>query len=563
MKYALVLSLTICITISNATNYFVSSSIGNDSYNGTTEITPWKTIDKINAFQFSPGDSIFLKGGDSWRGSLVPKSGSVSNNIYYGAYSINSKPVILGSVSFNNSSKWINKSGNLWECDTIFDSSILDIGNIILNNAEKIGVKKWDENTLQIQNNFVYNTTLNKITIYSLGNPAILYNSIELALREHIINFESKKHITFENIELKYGSAHGFGGGNTEGITIRNCDISYIGGGELNQNQRERFGNGIEFWGGATNNTVESCKIWEIYDTGLSNQNHSTKAIQHNIKYRNNIIWNCGLASFEYWNRHIDSKTSEIYFENNTCLFAGEGWGSQRPDLRGIHVLIDNNEAETDTIYIRNNIFYSATRQIYTVENSFDGFIKLDYNTVYQPNPSDTLYASFPVVTQFTISQFNDFQNATGKASHSFVSDPLFVDINNLNFQLSSNSPCINTGLTTDLNHDFSGESRPNQSGYDIGAYEFSQLTSTNDFKLDFNIYPNPATKTLRISNANLSNEPLQVQIINSNGQEVLSNQTFQNDESINLESLQTGLYLIRIKHNSQTKYAGRVVIYK
>ena len=42
------------------TTYYISSS-GNDSFNGTSENTPWKTISKINFQIFSPGDNIFFK----------------------------------------------------------------------------------------------------------------------------------------------------------------------------------------------------------------------------------------------------------------------------------------------------------------------------------------------------------------------------------------------------------------------------------------------------------------------------------------------------------------------
>lgn len=47
-----------------ATDYYVSSSMGNDTNNGTSSVTPWQTFNKIQSFSFSPGDKILLKKGD-------------------------------------------------------------------------------------------------------------------------------------------------------------------------------------------------------------------------------------------------------------------------------------------------------------------------------------------------------------------------------------------------------------------------------------------------------------------------------------------------------------------
>ena len=54
---------------------------------------------------------------------------------------------------------------------------------------------------------------------------------IELALRRHIIDQSNRGYVTYENLDLRYGAAHGIGGGRTHHITVRDCDISYIGGG--------------------------------------------------------------------------------------------------------------------------------------------------------------------------------------------------------------------------------------------------------------------------------------------------------------------------------------------
>jgi len=52
--------------------------------------------------------------------------------------------------------------------------------------------------------------------------------------------------------------------------------------------------------------------------------------------------------------------------------------------------------------------------------------------------------------------------------------DPLFAVTQNGDYRLSSNSPCIDTGTSTDAPAtDIEGTSRPQGSGYDMGAYEY------------------------------------------------------------------------------------------
>jgi len=53
-----------------AATYYVSNSGGNDSNNGTSTATPWKSISKINSFiaaNTGGNYAILLKNGDNWR----------------------------------------------------------------------------------------------------------------------------------------------------------------------------------------------------------------------------------------------------------------------------------------------------------------------------------------------------------------------------------------------------------------------------------------------------------------------------------------------------------------
>src|SRR5690554_715435 len=86
--------------------YYVSSSSGDDSNNGTSQSSPWKTLNKVNSFNFQPGDIILLRRGDVWNDILnINNSGTENNYILFGAYHSGSKPIISAGTSSQYSLK--------------------------------------------------------------------------------------------------------------------------------------------------------------------------------------------------------------------------------------------------------------------------------------------------------------------------------------------------------------------------------------------------------------------------------------------------------------------------
>ncbi|SFM11673.1 Right handed beta helix region [Gracilibacillus orientalis] len=81
--------------------YYVDATNGNDDNDGTTEDAAWKSLDKVNATTFEPGDKILLKAGQSWTGQLYPKgSGDSDKPIVIDQYGSGDKPKIEGKGQF-------------------------------------------------------------------------------------------------------------------------------------------------------------------------------------------------------------------------------------------------------------------------------------------------------------------------------------------------------------------------------------------------------------------------------------------------------------------------------
>jgi hypothetical protein len=316
----------------------------------------------------------------------------------------------------------------------------VDVGNIIFDHGTSTGVKKWSEPELRRNGDYFYDARSWQVKLRSNGNPARRHRSIELALRQHIIDQSGCGYVTYESLDLRYGAAHGIGGSDVQYVTIRGCDISFIGGGHQ-MTQRDgkpvRYGNGIEFWSGASDCLVEECRPWEIYDAALTNQGDGTN-VQENITYRGNVIWNSEY-SFEYWNRGPASRTRNIVFEHNTCVDAGYGWGHrQRPDPNGCHLMFYDNSAVTTNIVIRDNIFSSATDSLLRLHGrDWTGALVMERNCWFQPRGPVLLWGQQAVGTD----DFAAFMHSRGFDCGLRLADPRFVDAVRHNYRLAPDSP--------------------------------------------------------------------------------------------------------------------------
>ncbi len=325
---------------------------------------------------------------------------------------------------------------NIDKCDPIRH----DVGILILNHGERWGVKKWKLEDLKAPLDYWYDAEGKRLFAACDANPAAKFNSVELALTRHIVNEGGAHDVTYDGLAVRYGAAHGFGGGGTRRITIRNCDVSWIGGGLQYWKKRDngtqypvRYGNGIEFWGNASDNLVEYNRLWEVYDAALTNQGVDDDEV--NITYRHNVIWNSEY-SFEYWNR---KRTENILFEHNTCVDAGCGWAhNQRPDPNGGHLMFYQNRAATTNVVVRNNIFMNSTEVCTRMENDWRSGVTLNNNLCWQ--------AEKPILrwlgkTYYAPADFARYQAELGMDAGSVCAEPQFVDAAARDYRLKPESP--------------------------------------------------------------------------------------------------------------------------
>lgn len=114
-KTILTTFLFTCVSAAFSQNksYYISPS-GNDSNDGSSPATAWKTIAKVNSQEFLPGDKILFESGKTWHGQLFPKGSGVPNNpIVLSSYGGDARPVIDideaegAGVRLTDQSHWI------------------------------------------------------------------------------------------------------------------------------------------------------------------------------------------------------------------------------------------------------------------------------------------------------------------------------------------------------------------------------------------------------------------------------------------------------------------------
>jgi hypothetical protein len=84
--------------VDSPADYYVDSVSGRDSNPGTSPAAAWKTLAKVNATTFHPGDRILFQSGGVWTGQLWPKgSGTAEHPIVIDKYGGDVLPLINGA----------------------------------------------------------------------------------------------------------------------------------------------------------------------------------------------------------------------------------------------------------------------------------------------------------------------------------------------------------------------------------------------------------------------------------------------------------------------------------
>ncbi len=325
-----------------AGNRYVRKS-GDDSNDGLSASTAWKTVTKAAQYSLSPGDTVFIGAGNYSEQMKVAGSGSAGSPIVFygdktGEHTGDAGSIYVGASSKNNSLH-IEDKDNIVAEQIVFQNGkyagiyIKKSGNIIIKDCEtlwniKYGIYcKQSEGKLTIDSTTVKGGSVAGIGVYES------YNDMNIVLKNSAIS-DASSGVYFYKTEVDSIWNNDIKKNDNIGIylhTVNRCNI--IAYNQVHENENN---SNIYIYksscGNISHNTVYKSKYYGIYVYG-SKTSYSLGAVEHNEVYEiwdkhgiyirdintnkisNNLVYNFddrGIyfsGNSQYTVNHIDSNT--------------------------------------------------------------------------------------------------------------------------------------------------------------------------------------------------------------------------------------------------------------
>jgi len=213
------------------TTVYLDSQNGDDANNGSSRELAWKSLERVKAHAFQPGDNFLLKRGGFWTGMLeIAENGTSTHPITISAYGEGVDPIInnRGPVpGWDDESMWTSHGDNIW---SIYYGPWKNAYRLWLDGEE--AVKAQFIGNLSEAYPWKWDFDEEHIFLYSQLNPANGFTSIEesgaysgTSLNVRNVNYHSYRSLRLEG----GGSAVSLTGSNH--VEFIKCEIGrYTGG---------------------------------------------------------------------------------------------------------------------------------------------------------------------------------------------------------------------------------------------------------------------------------------------------------------------------------------------
>ena len=415
-------------TPGTTTNYYVDVIQGSDSNPGS-QSQPWKTLQKA------------------------------ADTVSSGA-TVNVQPGTYAQVN-------INKSMTILCTNSVITQVVINADNVTVKNC--IAANSSDHGYIVSG----YNNVINGGSVHDNAWGGILISGT-------VANPNMAKNTLIENVTITHNGQNCIEDRGVNSI-IRNNDCS----------------NSIQYWPGLSSYPDWlDADCYRFFNSGGLWQGNKCHDINFDAVYNINPHIDC-FQTFNDSSSHIAGH--DVVFDGNLCNFSMEeqgggatkGWqveqGAYNLKMQNnvvhavIIALISSGSATTHDISFLNNTFvgdptYGDAVGIYltgitnsTIKNNI---------FAYQQNGIGSIWPD--AVSKTTLSVGNNCVYIAGRNPWRAADpgdvwglNPLFVNESTHDYHLQSASPCINKGMNSGVSKDFDGKTRPQGSGYDMGAYEY------------------------------------------------------------------------------------------
>jgi hypothetical protein len=429
--------------------YYVAKS-GSDKNPGT-ETQPWLTIQKA-AETMQPGETVLVRSGTYYESIRPARSGKSGAYITYKEYP--GDAVIIDGAG-------VNVKG--WGLFGISQKQYIIVDGFEITNA---GGPRMVYPGVMI-NPGSGNIILRNLTIHNCANSGILVNGDYSFPATTFIN-----DITIDNCDIYHNNVYwgqeSISLISVDGFEIKNTRV-YDSQGTLGG--RDEVVEGIDCKEGTKNGSIHDC---EVYNTLIGIYIDSGKTPQYNISIYNN-------------------KLHDNYFEG--IVLAAEGGA----DLNNVSIynnliynnrdrgfIVENYNFNVSFSFTNNTLYHNTNAEIaiYNPDARTIGVIRNNIvcaNAKYSFLLAYNLHGTNTAIDQnlfYNAYEYDGQPNALGVDYK--ISDPLFVNAEDLDFRLQNKSPAIDAGSAIGApGKDYDGAVRPQGKGYDIGAYEYPSPTPT------------------------------------------------------------------------------------
>jgi hypothetical protein len=461
--------------------YYVSPS-GEDNDAGITPDSAWRTIEKLNAESFQPGDIILLERGGTWNQTLhISSTGAPDLPITFSAYGSGEKPTIDGQgtlpqcISSDHQADYIVIDGlRLIHCG--------DPGSAPSSPA----FEEWHGCIVSSEND---GWTIRNSEFENCGQRAIFARGEPTGSRA------AKDWVIEDNI-IGTVSLDGSRGSDQVAILLRGLDHPIVRRNKVSPVNTSAIACNT----GGQNKTGAECTYPDFYGNEVTNAtgcNIYSMWTDHARMHHNYIHDSHGAGICASY----DSDYAEIFYNIIHDL----------EDYQGTHYNGIDINLDSDNGMIYNNVVIDVAYVNITIEDmswdnqsrSSDGWIiRNNILDARGNNPAEVPIAIYPECKDIVISnniyipnesfwgggyvgrwhgeymkfEYNEWQDASGDQDSMVVDptyDPLFMDGANHNYHLAPSSPAIDRGYDNNKSLDFEGNVVPQGPAPDIGAYEY------------------------------------------------------------------------------------------
>jgi hypothetical protein len=206
------------------TDFYVDATEGDDSHDGLTLATAWKTIAHVNSQTLSPGDNVYFQRGETWREQVtVDESGSSSNPITFGAYGTGANPILSGADLVTD---WTSEGGGVYskaEITTEPNYAWFD---------DALGTKEVSQGALNANDEWYWNA--DTLYIYSSTDPS--GKVVEAGSRDYaLVGWSGTSYYTVDGLAFQKNNSTWAGAvlavgttSESQGVTVQNCTFRYI-----------------------------------------------------------------------------------------------------------------------------------------------------------------------------------------------------------------------------------------------------------------------------------------------------------------------------------------------